>query len=271
MRSAPIAFDPEHLRHVLESAETPLNSAKLSKLLQQKSGKALKPILDSEVKAGRIYGWAADLYWHRNPLAMARERLLCLTKSEVLAGDQLAKRAAAEAPTIGLVLVRTVHKGLLKEGVLREVNPPPGSKGKTKLIVNAEHPELYLEREIGRLLMEFGIDRSRERIRSLLEEALPQPAPRHELDDREVANLIYTAMNRIAFAPGTSVTFYRLRQQPELADIPKSLFDKGALLLQQERRAFLLAHGHALSLAKTEQDELVTDGLGAYYVSICAL
>ena len=82
---------------------------------------------------------------------------------------------------------------------------------------------------------------------------------------------MFAAMNELAFAPGTTVTFYRLRQRPELASIPKEIFDKAALLLQQERRALLAVHDHAARLPKEQQDEFVTDGLGTYYVSIYAV
>ena len=86
----------------------------------------------------------------------------------------------------------------------------------------------------------------------------------------DAAEKIFAAMNRVAFAPGTTVTFYRLRQQGELADIPKPVFDRAALLLQKERRALLSIHDHAAALSPEEREGFVTDGLGKYYVSIYA-
>jgi hypothetical protein len=89
-------------------------------------------------------------------------------------------------------------------------------------------------------------------------------------DVREVAEKMFAAMNRIAFAPGTTVTFYLLRQQPELAHIPKAIFDEAALLLQQARRALLMVHDFAAALPAGQQESFVSDGLGKFYVSICA-
>jgi hypothetical protein len=66
------------------------------------------------------------------------------------------------------------------------------------------------------------------------------------------------------------VTFYRLRQQPELAHIPKAIFDEAALLLQHEQKALLSLHDHAAALPAEERERFVTDGLGTYYVSIYA-
>jgi hypothetical protein len=77
-------------------------------------------------------------------------------------------------------------------------------------------------------------------------------------------------MNQLAFSAGATVTFYRLRQHPELADIPKLIFDRAALLLQTERRALLSVHDHAAGLPAEEREGFVTDGLGKFYVSIYA-
>jgi hypothetical protein len=247
------------IRGRLEQAEKPLTAAALSKLFKQKGGKAFKPVLDAEVAAGRIYSWGASLYWHKDPGPIARERLLDAAAAEVLAASPLDKRVSREVPRIPAGVVREARLQLTSEGLLRIGAPIPGSKG--KVVVNVRKPGAYLEQVIERLLTGFGMERSRERIRELLDEP----------DVREIADKIFAAMNRIAFAPGTTVTFYRLRQQPELAGIPKAVFDTAALLLQQERKAMLAVHDHAGRLAAKEQDELVTDGLGNYYVSIYAL
>jgi hypothetical protein len=58
-----------------------------------------------------------------------------------------------------------------------------------------------------------------------------------------------------------------LRQLPEFADVPKPVFDKAALQLQNERKLLLSWHDHAASLPKQEQDILVSDGSGKHYVS----
>jgi hypothetical protein len=96
---------------------------------------------------------------------------------------------------------------------------------------------------------------------------LPEP-PHADETVQEVAAKIFDAMNRIAFSPGTTVTFYRLRQQPELAHVPKAIFDEAALLLQHDRKALLSLHDHASALPAEERERFVTDGLGTYYVSI---
>ena len=137
--------------------------------------------------------------------------------------------------------------------------------------MNVQYPEPFLEQEIGRLLTEFGIERSTEQIRALFGPAQAKPPVEREPEIPEVAQRMFEAMNRIAFAPGTTVTFFRLRQQPELASVPKSVFDQAALLLQQERKALLAVHDHASRLPEAEQEQFVTDGLGNFYVSIYAL
>ena len=108
----------QDILRVLEQAEGPLKSAQLSKQLKQKSGKAFKPVLDEEVRTGRIYSWGSDSYWDKDPKALARERLLNLAKSDGLAGDTLTKRAAAGPPKIGPAIVSQVHEELLAENLL---------------------------------------------------------------------------------------------------------------------------------------------------------
>ena len=244
------------LQEVLRESAEPLKSTAIRKLLGIKSAKQLKSDLEAEVNAGRIYFWGSGMYWDRNPSTIARERLLKVAASELLKASDLVKRAAADGQKISSKVVTAARKELEAEGLLRVV---------AKVYVNAEHPEAYLQQQIGHLLSEFKIERTREQIRVFLALATP------EMEVRDVAEKIFAAMNRIAFAPGTTVTFYRLRQQPELADIPKAIFDQAALLLQKERTALLEEHGHAARLPKAEQDMLVNDGLGTYYVSIYSL
>ena len=263
--------DFEAIRNELELSENPLNAAALSKRLKQKSGKAFKPTLDDEVRVGRIYSWGRDLYWDRNPRVMARERLLRVTARELMTADPLNQKVRSESPKINKNVVNEIRKDLVREGALREV-AQRGPKSRAKVIVNLSNPRPYLESEIGGLLKEFGIERSTERIRALLEPAEPQPQVEVQTgagpDLREIAETMLAAINRIASEPGTTVTFYRLRQQPALASVPKPTFDKAALLLRHDRKAELAVHDHAARLPQSEQDELVTDGLGNYYVSI---
>src|SRR5215469_9550295 len=149
----------------LKKAEKPLTSAAVAKLLKQRTGKAFKPTLDSEVQAGRIHSWGNDLYLAADPKAIARERLLRLTATEVLTATPLDKRAAKEIPKISHRVVGEVRRDLVREKLLREKAPRHGSKNRAKLLVNFRNPEPYLEEAIGWLLEEFEVVRSEERIR----------------------------------------------------------------------------------------------------------
>src|SRR5205085_1572409 len=118
-----------------------------------------KPTLDDEVRVGRIYSWGRDIYWDRNPRAMARERLLRVTANQLLTASPLNQTVSSEPPKINRSMVIDVREELIRDGSLREVSPPRGSKTKTKVIVNVSHPEPYLKIEIGRLLEDFGVKR----------------------------------------------------------------------------------------------------------------
>src|SRR5438105_10285630 len=108
--------DFEAIRHELELSENPLNSAALSQRLKQKSGKAFKPTLDDEVRVGRIYSWGRDIYWDRNPRAMARERLLRVTANQLLTASPLNQTVSSEPPKINRSMVIDVREELIRDG-----------------------------------------------------------------------------------------------------------------------------------------------------------
>jgi hypothetical protein len=267
-RTTPV-FPPETRRFLLKAireADAPLKPVQLAKSAESArklTGPHVTGLLGNDLAPDDIFNWGSDkspLYWHREPGAEARDRLLDISSRESLTRAQLAARAAKGPPKIGPAIVKPLLDSLLDDHRLCLMP-------KTKRVM---HTESWLEAEIARLLKSFGWERPTGRIHALLAlepETSPEPA---RTDDtvQEVAAKIFDAMNRIAFSPGTTVTFYRLRQQPELAHIPKAIFDEAALLLQHERKALLSLHDHASALPAEERERFVTDGLGTYYVSI---
>lgn len=234
---------------------------KLPTLGRKLTAKKVHALFVDDVAAGRLFAWGdakKKAYWYRNPAETARDRVLHLAAREARTAKQLEQQAAAESPSISAKVVKAAFAQLQTEKRLLKLSG---------VIVDVEHPDPYLEIEITRLLNVFGIERSMDRIRELLE-ASPPEAKASPVN--EVAETMFAALQRTAFSPGATVTFYRLRQEPELAIVPKEVFDQAALLLQQNRRALLSGHGHGASLPLEEQQRLVTDGLGAYYVSIYA-
>ncbi len=263
----------------IAAAEAPVSLAFLGSLPElggKLPGTRVLKLLTEDLASGFVFQWGTSkkpTLWRRDPRLVARERILELTSTGILTRSELTTRVARGEPKLKPALVQTVQASLFQEKRLKEVPAAAGSK--TKRLVNAERPEVYLESAIVNLLETFGLTRPLGRIRALLTEQAPQPAqdapPAWESTGlRDTAEKIFSAMNRIAFSPGTTVTFYRLRQQPELADIPKAIFDRAALLLQSERRALLSIHDHAPALPAEEREGLVTDGLGKFYVSIYA-
>jgi hypothetical protein len=267
-RAKPATPDAEARQSILEAiraADAPVTATNLGKLPGIGTGARVKLLLQEEVAEGRIFEWGKSTYWHLHPEELARKRLVDLAGRECLSKSVLAKRAAEVVPKISSKTVQLMVKKLIaEERFLAKENKTPNIPG----IIDVSHPELYLELKIDAILKSIGIERSPARIRLLLAPEIDVPTP--PADVREVADQMFAVMNRLAFAPGTTVTFYLLRQQPELAHIPKAIFDGAALLLQQDRRALLSAHGYAGSIPADERDQLVTDGFGNYYVSIYA-
>jgi hypothetical protein len=224
------------------------------------SAMRLKTLLAEDVAAGRVFLWGtgkSKAYWVRDPLAVARDSRLGLASREALSTKELEQRVATELPAIAPKTVKAAYKHLKDEKRLCE---------RSRVVVDLQRPQPFLELEIAKLLKPFGIEPGVERIRKLLGNEVSVPSK--DSSGEEVAEKMFRALNRLAFSPGTTVTFYRLRQDPELAAISKDVFDRAALLLQQERRALLSVHDHAAALPAEEQQRLVTDGLGTFYVSI---
>jgi hypothetical protein len=197
--------------------------------------------------------------------------LVDLAGRECLRKSVLTKRVAQAAPKISSKTVQVIVRKLIAEKrFLAKENKTPNIPG----IIDINHPEPYLELKIDAVLKSAGTERSSVRIRSLLAPEMdvptPPPAAAVPADVCEVADQMFAVMNRIAFAPGTTATFYLLRQQPELAHILKAVFDGAALLLQQERWALLMVHDFAAALPADRKEAFVSDGLGKFYVSICA-
>jgi hypothetical protein len=271
-RTTPI-FPPDtkpSLLKAIQEADAPLKPVQLGKSVESAlklTGPHLKALLAEDLAAGRVFNWGSEnapLYWHREREAEARNRLLNFASGEALTKAQLSAHVAKVPPKIGATVVKSALQSLITEQILC-MGPVAGSK--TKCVI---HTDAYLAAEIARLLKSFGRERPTSRIQALL---APEPetsaeSPHADETVQAVASKIFDAMNRIAFSPGTTVTFYRLRQQPELAHIPKAVFDAAALLLQHEQKALLSLHDHAAALPAEERERFVTDGLGTYYVSI---
>lgn len=259
---APPQETRESILAAIRQAAQPLKPAQLAKLAgmpKKLTGPGVVRLLGPDLTQDGIFNWGSEkapVYWHLDQTALARERLLAAAASEVLTAAQLTTKAANRLPKLKPALVKSVQAALVQEKLLWNV------KNKIR---DRKQVELYLESEIAGILKSCGWERPASRIQALLSDS-PQTASDESVQD--VAEKMFAAMNRIAFSPGTTVTFYRLRQQPELAHIPKPVFDEAALLLQRERRALLSLHDHASALPPEERERFVTDGLGTYYVSI---
>ena len=244
------------LSAIRESAE-PLKTKQLAKL----SG--LKQPQITELLGGEAFNWGTEkgpAYWHKSPLETARERILGAASQGAFTLAELKKAAAALKPKLKPADLAAALNGLENERRLQRVG---------KQLLDAPHLDAWLEGQIADLLKTWGREQPASRIRALLGDAPVSPSPSLP-SVAEAAERVFAAMHRIAFAPGATVTFYRLRQQPELASIPKKIFDEAALLLQKERKALLTPHGHASALPEEERERFVTDGLGTYYVSVYA-
>lgn len=264
--------DPEARQTILQAvhaADAPVTAATLGKKPGIGTGTRVKLLLAEDVANGRVFHWGKSAYWILDPETVARQRVLEIVGRDCLSLIDLKKRVCRETPKLATKAVQFAIKELISENRLL---PKETKTSNVSGIIDLKHPEPYLQRKIVAVLKSVGIERSDARIKALLvPEVDVQVAPAGPSSDvQDVAERMFAVMNRVAFAPGATVTFHVLRQQPELAHIPKKIFDEAAMLLQQERRALLNPHGYAGSITIQEREQLVTDGFGNYYVSIYA-
>jgi hypothetical protein len=224
------------------------------------TGARVKLLLADDVASGRVYNWGKSAYWNQASETVARQRVLEVVGRECLNLSDLKKSVSRESPKLSSKTIQFAIDQLISE---KRLSRKESKASNVSGIIDLIRPEPYLQRKIAAVLKSVGIERPADRIAALL-------ALEIEPDVQVVAEKIFVAINRLAFAPGTTVTFHILRQQPELADIPKRIFDEAALLLQQERRVLLNPHGYTGSISAQEKEQLVTDGFGNYYVSIYA-
>jgi len=264
--------DPEAVQlivHAIRSANAPITASTLGKQPGIGTSARVKLLLAEHLAKGGVFHWGKVGYWHVDPGAVARERVLEVVSRECLSLSGLKRSVSRESPKLTTKTVQVAISELISE---KRLLPKETKASNVSGIIDLKYPEPYLQRKIAAVLKSVGIERSANRISALLEPEIEPPVAAAALsqDVQGVAEKMFATMNRVAFAPGTTVTFHILRQQPELAQIPKRIFDQAALLLQQERRALLMVHDFAAALPHDEQERFVTDGLGNFYVSIYA-
>lgn len=264
--------DPEARQTILQAidaTDAPITAAALGKRPGIGTGARVKLLLAEDVASGRVFNWGKSAYWSLDPETVARQRVLEVVGRECVSISDLKRSVCRATPKPATQTVQSAIKKLISE---QRLLPKETKASNVSGIIDLKCPEPYLQRKIAAVLKSVGIEPSANRIAALLAPEFESPAVSAALspDVRDVAEKIFVAMNRVAFAPGTTVTFHILRQHPELAHIPKKIFDEAALLLQQERRALLNPHGYAGSISAQEKEQLVTDGFGNYYVSIYA-
>jgi hypothetical protein len=254
---------PEARQRILDTigeSSEPVKAALLAKSVGLKIP-VVKELLAPDAASGSLFNWGTDkapAYWRKGPSDIARERLLTLAATESLTPAQLSQQASRGQPKLKPAAIKSAQAELLAEKRLHLIE---------KKLLDDPHLDAWLELTIAELLKKWGREQPADRVRALLADT---PRPSSAVTVADTAEKIFAAMNRIAFSPGATVTFYRLRRQPELAQVPKPIFDEAALLLQRDRRALLSLHGHASALPPEERETLVADGSGAYYVSIYA-
>jgi hypothetical protein len=291
----PRAYAPETkqsiLNAIMEAAE-PVAAVQLVRLpgLSQKV-KDVPELLAEDLASARVFSWGVKdrVYWHRDGKAESHERVL---KAILEAAEPVPAAALVELPGLVQRVAEKDLAGLLAEDLAsgrvfawgkkdrRYWGRDVRTEARERLMNLASRENLTKEELMSRagaltptidakdIRAAFAILIKEQQLVNALKPRGGSTPPASVDNVRETADRIFAAVNRIAFSPGTTVTFSRLRQEPELAGLAKNLFDRAVLLLEQDRRAVLTVHGHAAALTDSDREALVRDDAGTYYASI---
>jgi len=283
----PVEEIRRELLKVVLAAEEPLTAPAIAKLLpptHKTSGKDLVPLIEECcVPDGAVHRVPATTpkgkprYWHHDVVELGRRAVIKLLDAK---GPQTAAAIKKAAKGLDDAEFQAVFQGLVAEKAVC-LHPPVGKANKELFGSKPPSPEKYLG-EIGKQLTRI--------VNQLTEAHVPRDELRRALVQLiEAAGISFStsAISRgdrpTAAAPplvdliglmmsiepraerGALVGSRDLRRA---AQMDKLAFDRAVLELARQGRVSLHRHDYASSLSTAEQDELVADGDGKFYVGV---
>jgi hypothetical protein len=251
------------VREALQRSDKPLSLTQLCKQLTgpfrvpEKKKSELRAVLQRDSPQG-IYEWpkfrGSIRFWDRDPKGVAEAALIEIASEKPITRSVLLK---ALAKKVTGYKSETLIPELLHDRRLFE-DPPWGRN--RKLTAIRPDPERYRSELEGQL-------------RPILEKyaalgITPLATSGTGAPTRVSAESIAEALERIEPRKGLVVALSRIRKAPELDGVSKSDFDRAVMQLLEQRRVFLHDHSAPHTLSAAEQEQLVTDGKGNFYVGI---
>jgi hypothetical protein len=263
----------------------PVTAKQLAKLLVAPfkiSEVFLVPLLDEFVGGGQLNAFPPATpkgqrrYWDRDLIEFGRLQIRQLLQKK---GAQPKAKLKSAAKGLNDAQFVQAFQGLID--IRQIVEHPPIGKSKTlKYGTEPPAPELYLK-DLGQQLAKIvgqliAAGTSRNELKKVVEGWLTQAGLSLEKAAEPVVALVSPATNELnllllmrQIEPGAErgalVTARELRR---VANLDKNQFDQTVLGLARQGRLMLHRHDHASGLSASERDELVTDGLGTYYVGM---
>jgi len=270
MPSAPSSEIVPTALDALQRAPQPLSVDQLRRQMAVRIGPKQKAEFMALLRADpRIHPWPGSgktpRFWHREPREVAAETALEAASHSPLDSAALVRAIVKNAHRYPRTDAAALVKELIDEGRLFE-DPPWGRK--RKISATPPDSESYrheLEAQLRPILEKYAALRITPK--ALVDEICANGVSPAQANT-DAAAQIAAALERIEPRRGLVVAVSKLRHAPELAGVSKSGFDAAAMHLFGARRVFLHDHTAPHTLTAAEQDDLIADGKGTFYVGI---
>jgi hypothetical protein len=214
------------------------------------------------------YDWPAfrrvPRYWHCDPDAYIRDRILEIASEVALTKPELVSRATKKAHRCSKSRVDSGVAALIRERDILKAN----AAGKT-LYFKAGASKALIAGALELLrqsLMRAGItDAEIRNAGAGLSEKAAQPVSEIE-STPQLADRILGALRELEPAPGAPVTAKALRSR--VADAEKTEFDRAVMQLAERQQVYVTKHDHGWALPESEREQLIHDGGTNLYVAV---
>ena len=230
----------------------------------------LAQLLEEQVTAGRVHRFLPlgrskqPRYWSRNMDEFAREQMLNLLSRHTRTQTELLRKLKTRLSGYSDEKQKALLSRLVREKVVQNIPPLIGSRT-ARYCTKPPDPRDYLEDVVAKLSKKLGLSREEILNAARLLSSAPVNNTQNDLSEKLLARMVQV---KLAAAQGGLVPLNELWQSLQNEGWDRASFDRTVLSLAEHYRVSLQRHNFPASLTEKERAELVTDGLGNYYVGI---
>lgn len=231
-------------------------------------------ILDGMCESGRLFRFVThrsmpNFYCNQDRDSYIRDGIVATLEEQPMSRVELESALKRDLVGVSANACRLMTRKLIKDGVIRELPPMLGRRAK-RLSVNDLCVDHYTDHVIDQLahqLERHGVSRDR----------IIASFARHQdggsiaaMNEDEAAELVLEAIRACGNSGGLGglMSILELRRATQASIAEHSLFSNAVIALA--RRGFIALHRHdyPAGLEEAARNQLVTDGMGNYFVGV---